>query len=65
MPPLPCHTVGARQDVSANDDAPTSPGADDHAKHHARARGGTVGGFGQRKTIGIIRQPDRTAERGR
>src|SRR3546814_5552771 len=45
-------------------DAAADSGSQDDAEHHGEARGGAVGGFRERKAVGVVHQPHRTAKRG-
>ena len=63
--PLAGDGVRADDDAAVHHEPAAGAGADDHAEHHRRSRGGAVGGFGQRETVRVVRQPHRAPERAR
>ncbi len=54
VPPLAGDGIGAGEHLAVDDDAAADAGAEDHAEHRLRAGAGTIDGFRQRETVGIV-----------
>src|SRR4030095_13011526 len=54
MAPFPSDTIGARQQTSVDNDAAADTSTENYPKHDARSGAGTIGRFGECKTIGVI-----------
>src|SRR3546814_6962841 len=62
--PLAGDGVAADERPAGHHNAAADSGSQDDAEHHGEARGGAVGGFRERKAVGVVHQPHRTAKRG-
>ena len=63
MAPLAGNRIGADEDPAAGNDAAAAPGPEDDPEHNAAARGRAVRRLGQGKTVGVVREAHRPAER--
>src|SRR3546814_15104724 len=59
--PLAGDGIAADERPAGHHDAAADSGSQDDAEHHGEARGGAVGGFRERKAVGVVHQPHRTA----
>ena len=61
MSPFPGDAIATRYNPAINHQAGAATCADDHAEHHAESDTGAVARLGQRKAVGVVGEPHRTA----
>jgi hypothetical protein len=61
--PFTSDGIGSGEYLAVNDKAATNTGAEDDAEYNGRTLGGAINRFRERKTVGVIGQPDFTPQK--